>query len=274
MNSKEYRFDTNSRLHVKNGDFAQILLEGNEIEVEIMCEERAEATVYVQMKDVSVVKLNTNILSGATCKILLWNNSDKQLKVTEEYHVKSDGNLLVSYGELSSGNMERNSIIHLDEKGATAHVFSATVCGNVKKSYIEIAHHAQNSSGEMEHYGIILKGGQFKIEAVGKIDKGASSSKSHQSTRILTFDKKQDAIVLPMLLIDENDVEASHATSLGQPDENQLYYMQSRGLSRQNAMELITLGYLLPIASKLQNDELREILERQIEQKVKELWSM
>ena len=77
-----------------------------------------------------------------------------------------------------------------------------------------------------------------------------------------------------MLLIDENDVEASHATSLGQPDENQLYYMQSRGLSRQSAMELITLGYLLPIASKIQNEKLRDILEKQIELKVKELWSM
>ena len=218
--------------------------------------------------------MHTDILSGATCKLLLWNNTDKQLETKEEYHVKSDASLFISYGELSSGNMNRNSIVHLDERGANAIVSSATVCGHVKTSYIEVVHHAPNTSGEMEHYGIILKDGQFKMEAIGKIDKGAYASKSHQSTRILTFDKKQNATVLPMLLIDENDVEASHATSLGQPDENQLYYMQSRGLSRQSAMELITLGYLLPIASKIQNEKLRDILEKQIELKVKELWSM
>lgn len=274
MAVKEYRFNEDVSLQLTDGDFVRVFLGGEKINFNLICEKDANATLYVQMKELRFLNLNTKILSSAKCNILFWNNCEEETEIKEEYHVEADAELLVSYGELSSGSVKRNSMIHLDGKGASADLSSATVCGCKKTSYIEIAHHQSNTRGEMEHYGIILKDGRFKMEAVGKIDRGAASSKSHQTTRILTFDKKQNATVLPKLLIDENDVEASHATSLGQPDENQLYYMQSRGLTRQMAMELITLGYLLPIASKISDEELRTILKEQIESKVKELWLM
>lgn len=272
MEVKEYYFSEDAILHVNTGEFVRLFLSGCDLNLDLVCEKNADATIYVQMNDLCSLNLNTKILSGAKCNILFWNNCDSKVEIKEECHVESEAQLLVSYGELSLGELKRNCTIHLDGSGATADISSATVCSCKKESYVEIVHHKSNTTGEMEHYGIILKDGRFKLEAVGKIDRGATSSKSHQTTRILTFDKKQNATVLPMLLIDENDVEASHATSLGQPDENQLYYMQSRGLSRQMAMELITLGYLMPIASKIQEDELRRILEEQIELKVKELW--
>ena len=73
---------------------------------------------------------------------------------------------------------------------------------------------------------------------------------------------------LPVLLIDENEVKASHATTLGQPDENQLYYLQTRGLSRSQALGLLTLGYLLPISELFDNEEIKEKLKNEIEKKV------
>ncbi|MPN41600.1 hypothetical protein SDC9_189154 [bioreactor metagenome] len=77
-----------------------------------------------------------------------------------------------------------------------------------------------------------------------------------------------------MLLIDENDVEASHATSVGQIDENQMVYLQSRGLNEKQVMGLITIGYLMPITGFIQNEELKEVLTNVIESKVTESCSM
>ena len=70
------------------------------------------------------------------------------------------------------------------------------------------------------------------------------------------------------LLIDENDVQASHATTMGQIDENQLYYLQTRGLTKTQALGLITIGYLLPIASSLDDETLQEELSAKVEKKV------
>ena len=123
----------------------------------------------------------------------------------------------------------------------------------------------------MENYSIVLQGGRYRMEATGKIEKGARGAKSHQTSRALTFDAQQTATILPKLLIDENDVEASHATTIGQMDENQMYYLQSRGLSEDEAIRLVTIGYLLPIARISDDPKLQEALAQEIETKVNEV---
>jgi Fe-S cluster assembly protein SufD len=55
---------------------------------------------------------------------------------------------------------------------------------------------------------------------------------------------------------------------LGQPDENQLYYMQSRGMNRTQAIQLLTIGYLLPIATIIDDETVREEIREEIEKKV------
>ena len=106
------------------------------------------------------------------------------------------------------------------------------------------------------------------MEACGKIVKGAHDSASHQASRVLTLSNQQSSEVIPLLLIDENDVKASHATTLGQPDENQLYYLQTRGLSRRQALGLLTVGYIMPITELFDQEEVRTALKDEIEMKV------
>ena len=68
--------------------------------------------------------------------------------------------------------------------------------------------------------------------------------------------------------IDENEVKASHALSIGQPDEEQLYYLCSRGLSKQQAMGLLSVGYFLPVLDLVEDKELYESLRTYMESKV------
>ena len=106
------------------------------------------------------------------------------------------------------------------------------------------------------------------MEACGKIVKGAHDSASHQASRVLTLSNQQSSEVIPLLLIDENDVKASHATTLGQPDENQLYYLQSRGLSRSQALGLLTVGYLMPISDLFDDATYHDEMKNEIEKRV------
>ena len=74
----------------------------------------------------------------------------------------------------------------------------------------------------------------------------------------MVFDEKSTGIAKPILKIDENSIEASHAAVVGKINDEHLFYLVSRGLSEAEAKELITLGYLKPILKGFQDEEVAE----------------
>jgi len=72
----------------------------------------------------------------------------------------------------------------------------------------------------------------------------------------------------PMLLIDEDEVKAGHAASVGQVNQEHVQYMMSRGISREQAMRLIIYGFLAPIVSEIPISSLEEQLKVVVERKL------
>jgi len=72
----------------------------------------------------------------------------------------------------------------------------------------------------------------------------------------------------PILLIDEDDVTAGHAASVGQVNPEQVYYLMSRGISRQDAERLIIYGFLAPVVSEISVEAVRTQLQRLLERKL------
>lgn len=72
----------------------------------------------------------------------------------------------------------------------------------------------------------------------------------------------------PILLIDEDDVTAGHAASVGRVDPMQLYYMMSRGISKENAERLIIHGFLDPVVREIPIKTVQKQLKEVIEGKV------
>ena len=72
----------------------------------------------------------------------------------------------------------------------------------------------------------------------------------------------------PILLIDEDDVKAGHAASVGQVNVEQVYYLMSRGITKQNAERLIIHGFLAPVVSEIPIEAVREQLQRLLERKL------
>ena len=93
------------------------------------------------------------------------------------------------------------------------------------------------------------------------ITNGQNGSASHQTNKIIVFDPKCYASANPFLYIDEYDVQASHAAGVGKMDEEHLYYLQSRGLTKRQAMQLITYGYLMPVVEVVDNEMIKERFE-------------
>lgn len=72
----------------------------------------------------------------------------------------------------------------------------------------------------------------------------------------------------PILLIDEDDVKAGHAASVGQVNVEQVYYLMSRGITKQNAERLIIHGFLAPVVSEIPIEAVQEQLQRLLERKL------
>ena len=192
------------------------------------------------------------------------------LTIKEENHISRDAHVEISYGEIADGNTEGVYTYELDEEGADVHLHVAAISCNKDRKHFEVTlnHHAPHTFGIMEIYGVTRHQSGLTFDGVGRIEKGMHHSNSHQTSRIMVFEKGCIARANPYLFIDDYDVKASHAASVGAMNEDHLYYLQSRGLTKKQAMHLITLGYLLPAINVLIEEEIEHYFEEMLLRKV------
>ena len=252
-------------IRINDSTFHKVECTGDEV-LTIQIQKGIHAVLYIESVSMNKTKLHIELEEEANLNLLMWNESSTS-HLDCVVNLQRNSSCLATFGEMSDGDVEARVVFNLTGEGSRVDVRSASIVNSKKEFDFECIHHAPHTVGIMENYAVVRMNGKYKMVDTGKIVKGAFDSSSHQTTRVLTMSEKQVAEVTPLLLIDENDVQASHATTLGQPDENQLYYLQTRGLSREEALGLITIGYLMPIANAIDNEELNKELTHKIEMK-------
>lgn len=129
------------------------------------------------------------------------------------------------------------------------HLASIAKAHDSKRFETSLSHEAGESMGLMSNYGIARDEAKLVFTGVSEIHHGAKKTHTHQAAKIIVFDPTSDGQASPVLKIGDNDVEASHAAVVGRLNEEHLFYLESRGVSKEEAKRLITLGYLKPIES-------------------------
>lgn len=154
--------------------------------------------------------------------------------------------------------------------GSEANLKIVTLGVKEQKTYFnsEVVNQGLSSKGDILQHGVLLDRPHIVFNGVGFIVKGATGSNAYQSSRMLTLSSEAKADANPMLLIDENDVMAGHGASLGRIDEEQLYYLQSRGLTRKESSRLLVHGFLSPVISELTVDKIKELVTVLIDEKI------
>jgi len=109
---------------------------------------------------------------------------------------------------------------------------------------------------------------QAIINGITKIEHGATKSNGQQTEKVLMLSPNARGDANPILLIDEDDVMAGHAASVGKVNPDQVYYLMSRGISKTNAERLIIYGFLAPIIAEIPLELLRTRLQRIVERKL------
>ena len=132
----------------------------------------------------------------------------------------------------------------------------------------KIVQYGKETNGYILKHGVMLEGAQTVFNGIGHIKHGGTKSIANQESRVLMLSEKARGDANPILLIDEDDVEAGHAASVGRVDPEQLYYLMSRGISRQEAERLVIHGFLDPVVRELPIEDVQRKLREVIELKV------
>lgn len=171
---------------------------------------------------------------------------------------------------MDSADVYHDNTTNILGDGSESNLKLVTLGSDTQKSYFnsELINQGLNTNGDILQHGVLLDESHVVFNGVGFITKGASGSNAYQSSRLLTLSDKAKADANPMLLIDENDVAAGHGASLGKIDQEQIYYLNSRGLSTQEANRLLVHGFLVPVIEQLKVEKVRELVIKLVDEKI------
>ena len=119
-------------------------------------------------------------------------------------------------------------------------------------------HQHSNTKSLMLAKGILSDKARAMYRGTVRVEKNAKNCQGHQRSDLLLMGEEAHGNAIPILEVENDEVSCSHATSMGQIDEEQLYYLLSRGLDEKEAKKILVLGFIEPLLQKITHEKSRE----------------
>ena len=190
--------------------------------------------------------------------------------VNRRGYIGRDSHIDWALGMMNDGNTIFDNTTLLIGDGSVGNTKTVVVgTGNQTQNFTtQVIHHGKASEGFILNHGVVKDRATTIFNGIGKIEHKASKANAQQESRVLMLSKDARGDANPILLIDEDDVLAGHAASVGRVDPIQLYYLMSRGLSREEAERLVIHGFLAPVVTQLPIEGVKKQLTAVIERKI------
>ena len=114
-----------------------------------------------------------------------------------------------------------------------------------------LIHYGMNSRGRVLVKSVMKDTSKSLFKGMIRIGKDAKASEAYLAGHAILLDKGAKSDAIPGLEIQTNEVKATHSASVAQLDENQIFYLMSRGLNREGAKREIVSGFLEPLSRKM-----------------------
>ena len=195
-----------------------IVLDNEIVELEfktLKCNLTIKGSVWIDdLNNNNLEELNITLLDGSR---LLYNKYTKDIK-----------NLKINILENNDTTLEFNYSLYQSIKASI--ILDSKVLGN-------------NNKCSMNVYGVSDKDGAIVVNATGSVLENIKDNDLLENIRILMLNDSENVIV-PNLLVGSNEVSVNHNATISSLDTNYLYYLNSKGLSYEEAKKLIVKGFL------------------------------
>ena len=201
----------------------------------------------------AVVEIYVN--KNAYCRystVQNWSNNIINL-VTKRTLVKEGGHMEWIDGNIGSSiNMKYPACILAGEraKGTTVSIaFAGT--DQIQDTGAKMIHLAPNTTSQIISKSICRGGGKVNYRGLVKIANKAENSKSHVECDTIIIDDISTSDTIPTNIVENDSSYIEHEATVSKVNEEQLFYLMSRGLTEQEATEMIVMGFIEPFAKEL-----------------------
>ncbi|MDR1606714.1 MAG: Fe-S cluster assembly protein SufD [Streptococcaceae bacterium] len=237
--------------------------------------ERFESLGQETVKNTANIAVEVVALEGAQVKFSAIDRLGRQLTtfISRRGRLHKDARIDWNLGIMNEGNVIADFDSDLIGEGSHAELKAIAISSGKQIQGIDtrVTNYAPHSIGHILQHGVILEAGTLTFNGIGHIIRGAKGADAQQESRVLMLSDKARSDANPILLIDENDVTAGHAASIGQVDPEDMYYLMSRGLDQDTAERLVVRGFLGAVLGEIPvkavRDEMVAVIESRLDKR-------
>jgi Fe-S cluster assembly protein SufB len=212
------------------------------------------------------------VQEGARCRYTTIQNWSKNVYnlVTKRAAAYKDATMEWVDGNLGSKVTMKYPAVWMMEPGARGEVLSVAFAGDGQHqdAGAKMVHAAPHTSSQITSKSISKGTGRSSYRGLVKVHKGAEHVRSSVVCDALLLDETSKTDTYPYMEIEEERVSIGHEATVSKVNEEQIFYLQSRGLTETEAMSMIVNGFIEPIAKELPLEyavELNRLIQLEME---------
>lgn len=197
---------------------------------------------FIEYIGCDMVKLSINIANGKCIHLFEYSSND-DISFNINYELGNNSSLILSKF-YSNNKCNDYSIINLNKKGANIKYNFSCICNNDNYYKIDIYHLDKNTSSDIFNRVIAKENSSNYFDINSYVDNGIKGCYLNQSTKIVSLGDANNK-VNPNMFISEEEVTAIHSSTIGSINEDDLFYLMSKGINYSDSVKLIVKGMIL-----------------------------
>lgn len=210
-------------------------------EVKIVVTKDSDLEIEIKLKEDTKLNFNISVSENVNLNLKIITKGKKG-KVQYRYNIKENSTVNVfKFQNIKS--IKEMIITKLCGRNARIDYNFKTISNNKETYDYHIFHDANNTTSNIKNNGVCIDNGSIIYQVSSFVPKNVVGCIVNQNNRIVNLANNKSEII-PNLYIDSNDVEASHSALIGKFSDEELFYIQSRGIDYNNALKLLIGGFL------------------------------
>ena len=180
---------------------------------------------------------------------------------------KQESRLNAFFAEYGSDSAHEKVMIDLSERGASCQLNGIYYLNQDNQSMnttIEIDHSAEFCASSMVYKGVLDKKSQAVFNGKVKVKQAAQKTTAHQANHNLLLSTDSDVKTKPELEIYADDVKCTHGATVGQLNDELLFYLRSRGIEKAEALKLLTQAFVFDVFEKIKNNVVKQYIQQRV----------
>lgn len=211
--------------------------------VKMNIEVKKDTSLLIFYKEEKDIKLDISINVAANTNFNLKEIKESlDSKIQVKYYIYENSKVEVEKFYDTNFIKELN-IAYLNGVGASINAYTKGIIKDNSKLDILVYHNYPKTNSNIENKFVTIKEGTIKLNVTTMIYNKIKKCIANQNNHIVNQNKLSSTIT-PNLLIEENDVEASHSANISEFDPEILYYMNTRGIKKEDALKMLIEGFL------------------------------